>query len=634
MGKGSVNVIKIGPSFLTTPPAISPTMSPTVIAKGDSAASHHYWKQDDCHVLQDVTNLPGPSVHQPDSTALPSVGTGQLPLSSKISPAGKHALILPALKSASLISLGQLCDDGCTVVLNKNSLTAIKDDKILVQGVRNSQDGLWDIPLQPKASTQPPRSPVSAHPENTVNHVHNYAPAPPFPVGTTAPHATNTNHTRPPSSIGLPGHKADTLGTPVSTCLVKQPSLPLGSVPKHTMQVIIRKNQPAQQLARYLHACCFSPVKSTWLKAIQKGHFHSWPGLTTKLVRRHLPLSTATVQGHIHRERQNLQSTKPTTTPTSRPPTTPENSASLATTTPTTEDLEDSFPTSPVPNKRTKQSILILMHGRHLTTAYQDLTGRFPLRSSRGNEYILVGYHQDANYIHGLPVKNRTAKVLTAAWQEMHDLFSKSGHPPELWILDNECSGDLKAAFQQENLQFQQVPPHSHKRNQAERAIQTFKNHLKAGFATMDPEYPLSEWDRILPQCNITLNLLRTSRANPNLSAYSYIHGIFNFAATPLAPPGTKVVAHLDPSQRGTHDLNGELGWYIGPALSHYRCVECYFPKTRATRICDTVTFFPQHVPFPTVTTQDYLKQAAEDIIHILLHPPKSNFPSLRPEIL
>jgi len=69
------------------------------------------------------------------------------------------------------------------------------------------------------------------------------------------------------------------------------------------------------------------------------------------------------------------------------------------------------------------------------------------------------------------------------------------------------------------------------------------------------------------------MNLLRNSRVNPKLSAYSYMYGEFNFRATPLAPPGTKVVAHVSLAKRGTWDLNGEVGWYVGQSLQHYRCV-------------------------------------------------------------
>ena len=107
------------------------------------------------------------------------------------------------------------------------------------------------------------------------------------------------------------------------------------------------------------------------------------------------------------------------------------------------------------------------------------------------------------------------------------------------------------------------------------------------------------------------------------------MYGDFNFRATPMAPPGTKIIAHVAPSARGTWDLNGEPGWYVGPSLHHYRCVQCYFPRTREVRNCDTVEFFPHDIPFPRVTVNDHLQQAATDIISILSNPPSSTVPSL-----
>ena len=104
---------------------------------------------------------------------------------------------------------------------------------------------------------------------------------------------------------------------------------------------------------------------------------------------------------------------------------------------------------------------------------------------------------------------------------------------------------------------------------------------------------------------------------------------MFNFAATPLAPPGTKVVAHIKSTVRRTWELNGEVGWYVGPSMLHYRCVKCYFPRTRTVRDCDTVTFFPTSIPFPEINLTDHLKQAAGDIISILTQPPSTTTPSL-----
>ena len=64
--------------------------------------------------------------------------------------------------------------------------------------------------------------------------------------------------------------------------------------------------------------------------------------------------------------------------------------------------------------------------------------------------------------------------------------------------------------------------------------------------------------------------------------------------------------------------------------MEHYRCVTSYFPRTRTTRICETVTFLPHKLPFPKVNLQDHLTQASEDIITILTQSPNSMTPSLQ----
>ena len=57
-------------------------------------------------------------------------------------------MILPGLKSVSLISIVQLCDDNCDVYLNRHTLLAVKDKEVILEGTRNQADGLWDIPVQ------------------------------------------------------------------------------------------------------------------------------------------------------------------------------------------------------------------------------------------------------------------------------------------------------------------------------------------------------------------------------------------------------------------------------------------------------------------------------------------------------
>ena len=110
---------------------------------------------------------------------------------------------------------------------------------------------------------------------------------------------------------------------------------------------------------------------------------------------------------------------------------------------------------------------------------------------------------------------------------------------------------------------------------------------------------------------------------NPFMSAYTYLFGNFDFTKTPLAPPGTKVIAHRKPEDRSTWAFHGQEGWYVGPAMNHYRCVTIYFPKTRRTKVLDTVKFMPHAVKFPEVTLEDFLKQATSDILSILNTTPE-----------
>ena len=122
------------------------------------------------------------------------------------------------------------------------------------------------------------------------------------------------------------------------------------------------------------------------------------------------------------------------------------------------------------------------------------------------------------------------------------------------------------------NIEYQLTPAQIHRRNIAERAIQTFKNHFISILAGTHPTFPKNQWHKLLEQAEITLNLLRTSRINSNLSAYEQMEGTYNFHQQPMAPLGIKVLAYKMPSHRGTWSNHGVEGWYIGPAREHYQC--------------------------------------------------------------
>ena len=92
--------------------------SPVCYAKGDSAASYYYIREEDSNVCTNIFNEKGPPVGLPNSTKIKGHEAGYIPLSDKLTPKAKRARILPSLKSSSLISLSQLADDGCISILN------------------------------------------------------------------------------------------------------------------------------------------------------------------------------------------------------------------------------------------------------------------------------------------------------------------------------------------------------------------------------------------------------------------------------------------------------------------------------------------------------------------------------------
>ena len=140
-------------------------------------------------------------------------------------------------------------------------------------------------------------------------------------------------------------------------------------------------------------------------------------------------------------------------------------------------------------------------------------------------------------------------------------------------------------------MDYQLVPPDMHRRNAAERAIRTFKAHFLAILAGVDQDFPSNLWDLLIPQAELTLNLLRECKTNHDVLAWENFNGSFNYDATPLGPLGIAVIIHNKPSRRKSWDMRGIDGWSIGVSLEHYRCQKVIAKNSKAERISDTVEF-------------------------------------------
>jgi hypothetical protein len=161
-------------------------------------------------------------------------------------------------------------------------------------------------------------------------------------------------------------------------------------------------------------------------------HLITWPGLTEDAIHKKLKLTPATAMGHMNQRRQHIRSTSKT----------PIADAPTADT-----DL----------GTKTHLVCAVLIYQGQL---YTDLTGKFPVRSSKGNSYVMVCYIYDCNYVKFIPIKSRAASEWVKAYDTIHQELTVKGFKPKLQTLGNEASAALKNFFTANDVEYQLVPPH------------------------------------------------------------------------------------------------------------------------------------------------------------------------------
>ena len=79
---------------------------------------------------------------------MPSTTKGTLSLSENLTSKAQSAFVLDNLKTGSLISLAQLCDDDCIAIFTNYDVNIVKNNQVIITGRRESS-GLWSIPITP-----------------------------------------------------------------------------------------------------------------------------------------------------------------------------------------------------------------------------------------------------------------------------------------------------------------------------------------------------------------------------------------------------------------------------------------------------------------------------------------------------
>ena len=177
-------------------------------------------------------------------------------------------------------------------------------------------------------------------------------------------------------------------------------------------------------------------------------------------------------------------------------------------------------------------------------------------------------------------------------------------------VLANERSNKLYELIKSKCM-LKPAPPGCHRRNLAKNRSKMFKNHFLTILSGVDDYFPMQLWGKLLPQAELTLNLLRQSNATPSVSAHAHLFQIFDCNRMPLAPMGCGVKIHTDAGKRGSWSPHTVDGWHLGTSPDHYMSHITHAKRTKATIVSETVFLKHKHLTNPTVTHAEKVVDAA-----------------------
>ncbi len=230
-----------------------------------------------------------------------------------------------------------------------------------------------------------------------------------------------------------------------------------------------------KEVVRFLHAALGFPTKATLLTAIHNKNLVTFPGLTANNVSKFFPESDKTQKEHMKQTRQGVRSTK-----------VPDEDALLQ--------------QPPTPGIKHKDAYLQVFDTTK-KAMYTDQPSRFPITSAQGHQYMMVAVELDGNYINAEPMRSRSATELTSAYQRIYARWKATGVICPNWhVLDNEAPAELVREICENGCHVEKTPADIHRRNIAERAIQTYKSHFIATLAGVSDDFPIHQWHVLVPQ--------------------------------------------------------------------------------------------------------------------------------------
>jgi hypothetical protein len=278
---------------------------------------------------------------------------------------------------------------------------------------------------------------------------------------------------------------------------------------------------------KFTHQAMCNPKISSLMKALRKGYLQGCPNLSEELVTKYLNPSPATAKGHMKRPKKGIRSTtkqvktKGGSKGTGIIPTEPRPQAAPQALPIFVEPLPYN---GPAYNARREVNYIpdddesianVFCFGAFADkvsgVVYNDLTGNFPFMSIDGSVCFFVMYHYETNAILVKAIANVDDRSIFEAYKEIFETLEAKGYKPKMNVMDNQATKYIKKFLTEKECDLQLVEPHNHRVNAAEQAIQTFKDAFIAALATTDRDFPLQLWDKLAPQVQDTLNLLRAS---------------------------------------------------------------------------------------------------------------------------
>ena len=190
----------------------------------------------------------------------------------------------------------------------------------------------------------------------------------------------------------------------------------------------------------------------------------------------------------------------------------------------------------------------------------------------------MIAYYCDANLILVVPFKTRNNTHFLQSYNNIMQL-----------LRDHQLRVNLKILKWQIN--YQLVPPNTHQRKAAERAIRTFKAHFSSVLASVALYFPRNLWYLLLPHTEVTIKLLRQTTIDPSRSSWAYFHGPFNYNATLPGPLWCFIISHKKMGTRNLWDFRSAAIWNVGVVLQQYHRHTIVDKSTKSVQVLDTVKF-------------------------------------------